>query len=156
MKHDTSRLSLIARPLRPGDLPQVLEMVHALAFHHGDAPLATLSDLERDALGDNPWLRLIVLARGDDLLGYAALLPLAQLQYGVRGMDLHHLYVVPAARGTGAGRLLVDAAVARAKADGCRYLSVGTAPDNVDAQHVYRALGFSERPKPGPRFSVKW
>ena len=142
----------LIRPILETDLPEVLSMIHALAAHHGDAPVTTLEDLRRDALGMHPWLQVLV-APG---LGYAALCPLAQLQFGVRGMDMHHLFVVETARGSGVGRALIDASIAHAKAQECRYLTVGTHPDNRAAQAVYRAAGFEDLPVSGARFRMKW
>ena len=140
------------RSVQEADLPCVLEMIHALAAHHGDSAATTLDDLRRDMLGPSAWVQALV-APG---LGYAALTPLVQLQFGVRGMDLHHLFIVPAARGRGVGRALVAASKAHAKAQGCRYLAVGTHPENRAAQQMYLALGFDALERPGPRFRMKW
>lgn len=140
------------RPVIESDLPDVLHMVHALAAHHGDPVVATLEDLRRDMLGPHPWVHGLV-ATGQ---GYAALCPLAQVQFGVRGMDVHHLYIEPAARGRGVGRALMAAAQRYAAGLGCRYLTVGTHPDNVAAQAMYRAIGYDVIGDAGPRFRVKW
>ncbi|MEQ6249196.1 GNAT family N-acetyltransferase [Sulfitobacter sp. HNIBRBA3233] len=141
--------------VRPQDIDPLLEMVRALARHHGDAAQITRAALERDVLGPAPWLR-VLLARYDSVVGYAALVPLAQLQFGVRGMDMHHLYVVPQARGQGVARALIDASVALAREAGCRYMTVGTHPGNAPAAAVYRAMGFDDLPPPGPRFRIRW
>lgn len=140
------------RPIHEPDLSEVLEMIHALAAHHGDPVAVTLDDLRRDALGPHPWLRVLVAPQQ----GYVALCPLAQLQFGVRGMDMHHLFVVADARGQGVGRALIAAAISYAKEEGCRYMMVGTHPDNVAAQGVYRSAGFENLPASGPRFRMKW
>lgn len=140
------------RPVVDTDLPHILKMVHALAVHHGDPVVVTLGDLKRDFFGSHPWVHgLIAVGQG-----YAALCPLAQVQYGVRGMDVHHLYVEPEARGHGVGRALMDAAQRYAQGLGCRYLTVGTHPDNDAAQAMYRAIGYEGLGPAGPRFRVKW
>jgi GNAT superfamily N-acetyltransferase len=147
---------ILTRPVTASDLPDVCDMAHALAAHHGDHATLTLADLDRDMLGQSPWLRCLVAEHAGIRVGYAALVPLAQLQFGVRGMDLHHLFVRPEVRGQGVGRLLIDASIAEARALGCRYLTVGTDPKNAVAQQVYRAAGFDDLPPPGPRFRLKW
>lgn len=144
----TTRLATAA------DLPRVCQMAHALAEHHQDAPTLTLDMLRRDALGEVPWVRIIVACRGESVVGYAALCPLVQLHFGVRGMDMHHLFVAQEARGQGVGRALIMASLAQAKAEGCRYVGVGTHPDNHAAQQVYLNAGFESRPA-GPRFRIK-
>ncbi|MEP5031739.1 MAG: GNAT family N-acetyltransferase, partial [Marinomonas sp.] len=111
-----------------------------------------LEDLRRDTLGAAPWVHVLI-AEG---AGYAALCPMAQLQFGVRGMDLHHLFVVPEVRGDGVGRALVEASLALTKELGGRFMTVGTDPENFAAQDTYRALGFEQRDASGPRFSMKW
>jgi ribosomal protein S18 acetylase RimI-like enzyme len=140
------------RPVTEADFPDVLPMVHALAAHHGDAPVATIDDLRRDTLGTQPWVQMLV-AEG---AGYAAMYPLVQLQFGVRGMELHHLYVADHARGLGVGRGLIAASLAQARAQGCQYMTVGTDSANAAAQAVYRAIGFEAMGEAGPRFRMKW
>lgn len=140
------------RPVTEADLPEVLRMVHALAAHHNDRAQATLDDLRRDVLGAHPWIHLLV-AQG---VGYAALSPLAQLQFGVRGMDMHHLFGDSHARGRGIGHALISASLELTRGLGCRYMTVGTHPDNLAAQAVYRAVGFEQIDGAGPRFRKKW
>ena len=146
---------LSTRLAKVGDLPDVLAMVHALAAHHGDVATATLTDLERDVLHGTPWITLIVAEEKEGLLGYAALCPLVQLQFGARSMDMHHLFVKQAARGQGVARRLITAAMDHSKQLGCRYIMVGTHPENTPAQEIYLAAGFSAAPPPGPRFRIK-
>lgn len=127
------------RPATPDDLPDLLDMVTALAAHHGDPCRATLDSLTRDLMGGD-WARALIAPQG-----YATLIPRASLQNGTRGMDMHHLFVRPAARGTGLGRALVTACIDHCRTIGCTFLLVGTHPDNTRAQSFYRALGFQPR-----------
>lgn len=140
------------RPLVETDVPDVVRMICALATHHGDVATVDDASLRRDALGPHPWLHVLV-AEGK---GYCALYGQAQAQYGVRGMEVHHLYVEPAARGSGFGRALMDAARTHAQTLGCRYLTVGTHVDNEAAQAMYHAIGFDRMDTAGPRFRMKW
>lgn len=140
----------IARP----DLPELLRLLTALAAHHGDRADSSVARLARDVLGPAPWLHVIVAERGGALIGYAALCPLAQMQFGQRGVDLHHLFVDAQWRGTGAGRGLIDAALAKAKSLGASYVRVATTPDNRAAQVFYEGCGFTRRPEGGPRFGL--
>ena len=139
------------RPAQKSDLPMVLDLAHALAAHHGDTATLTLAALERDCLGPAPWLTLLVAEGVTGLHGYAALCPQMQLQFGARGMDLHHLFVCDTARGRGIGKALVEAALEHAKAQGCSYVTVGTDTKNRRAQGFYRAAGFDQI-TPDPRF----
>lgn len=140
------------RPLEPTDLPALLPMIEALARHHGDTSAATLDSLRRDLTGPAPWLSVLLAEGAAGPLGYAATLPHAQLHFGTRGLDLHHLLVRPEARGRGLGTALVTAVIEQAKARGCHYLAVGTDPANSAAQRFYRGLGFTPRRDAPHRF----
>lgn len=135
------------------DQAELLLLVQALTRHHADEPKITAEALARDVFGAEPWFRVLVAEGEAGLLGYAATLPLARLGYGVRGMDLHHLFVVEAARGTGVGRALVAACEVLAQGLGCSYLIIGTHPDNHAAHACYRALGYAQMPRTSIRFS---
>ncbi|NNE51183.1 MAG: GNAT family N-acetyltransferase [Sulfitobacter sp.] len=130
-------------------------MVRALAAHHGDLATVQLEDLHRDTMGDAPWATLLVAVQVQEPVGYALLCPLIQLQYGARGMDMHHLFVRPDQRGKGLSHALIDASLNAARAAHCRYLTVGTQGDNRVAQRVYLRAGFDPLPPPGPRFRIK-
>jgi ribosomal protein S18 acetylase RimI-like enzyme len=58
---------------------------------------------------------------------------------------LAELYVVPAMRGRGLGRALMNAAMDLARAEGADYMDLGTAETDVAARALYESLGFSNR-----------
>jgi ribosomal protein S18 acetylase RimI-like enzyme len=58
---------------------------------------------------------------------------------------LAELYVVPARRGQGLGRALMEAAMDVARAEGATYMDLGTSEDDVAARALYESLGFSNR-----------
>ena len=65
---------------------------------------------------------------------------------------LAELYVVPALRGRGLGRALLDAAIALARDRGADHMDLGTSDDDVAARALYESAGFTnrERPPDGP------
>ena len=132
----------VIRPVERGDLTDLCAMIHALAAHHGDRAQADAATLERDLLGDRPWLSGLVADAAGRLQGYAILCPRAQVHLGLRGADLHHLYVAEAARGQGLGRRLTMGAADLARDQGCRFLVVSAEADNVAAHAFYRRAGF--------------
>jgi carbonic anhydrase len=96
---------------------------------------------------------LIVLDGDDGLAGCV----------GVRRLEgttceLKRLYLRPSERGGGRGRLLLEAAIDRARALGYRSMRLDTLPVMDAAQGLYRAAGFVEipsyraNPVPGARF----
>lgn len=75
-----------------------------------------------------------------------------------RSAELKRLYVRPHARGSGAGRALVEAALAAARAAGYERVVLDTVPGMESAQALYRSLGFVDiapyrhNPVPGAAF----
>jgi ribosomal protein S18 acetylase RimI-like enzyme len=58
---------------------------------------------------------------------------------------LAELYVVPARRGQGLGRALMEAAIELARTRGADYMDLGTGEDDVAARALYESLGFDNR-----------
>lgn len=140
------------RPALPSDLSAIMIMVEALTRHHNDVPRLTLETLERDLFGAVTWFHVLVAECRGDLVGYAALLPLARLGHGERGMDLHHLFVTKPARHLGTGTLLVRAAEQMARECGCSYVIIGTHPENAAAQDFYVARRYHSISNTSKRF----
>ncbi|MGQ3279001.1 MAG: GNAT family N-acetyltransferase, partial [Shinella sp.] len=84
---------LTIRAARPGDLQQILDMITLLAECHGDIAKIAAVDLDRDLFGANPWITALVAEANGRLIGYALLVPTYRATEGLRGMDLHHLFV---------------------------------------------------------------
>lgn len=145
----------VIRAARPADIERICQMVRQLAAHHGDTPTLTREDLARDLFGEQPWITILVAEMGGKLIGYAAMCGLIRLQFGARGMDLHHLFTEADFRGRGVGQSLIEACKLEATGLSCRYLAVGTHPDNHEAQTFYTSLGFERRDAHPPRFFIQ-
>ena len=86
----------------------------------------------------------LLLARGTDgtPLGSIGVRSLAPEEVG----ELKRLYVVPAARGSGLGRALAEAAVEAARGLGHRELRLDTLPSMTAAIAMYEQMGFTRMP----------
>ncbi len=84
---------------------------------------------------------ILIVERGGEVVGTCALLP-----HSAEVVELIKMAVVPAARGLGIGRLLGDAAIARARELGFRRIELMSHTSLAPAIQLYRALGFVEIP----------
>lgn len=110
-------------------------------------------DRIRDARGRALHCPILVAARdpGGELLGCVTYVPGAGNQFAdleVEGeAGFRMLGVASAARGRGVGRALVEACLARARADGRSGLAISTGPEMATAHRLYRRLGFRRAPE---------
>jgi ribosomal protein S18 acetylase RimI-like enzyme len=58
---------------------------------------------------------------------------------------LEELYVVPALRGKGIGRELLDAAMETARSEGATHMELGTSENDEAARALYESAGFTNR-----------
>lgn len=88
---------------------------------------------------------VIFVAEGADgrLVGFTQLYPTFCSVRAAATFVLYDLFVAAEARGTGAGRALMDAAEAHAAATGAARLELSTAKTNTVAQSLYESQGWA-------------
>jgi ribosomal protein S18 acetylase RimI-like enzyme len=141
-------------PAKAEDIQDVAALIAAFRSWWGkDEP--TLEQIRETTavLIDDPNTEFLLAAPGDG----APAAGVCQLRYRLSvwtGTDdcwLEDLYVDDAARGTGLGRALVEAAFERARARGCRRMELDVNESNTEALAFYKSLGFTTEPKPPGR-----
>jgi ribosomal protein S18 acetylase RimI-like enzyme len=87
---------------------------------------------------------VVLVADGEagEALGFVQLYPCFSSVRAAPIFILSDLFVAPAARGGGVGRLLMESAVRRARAAGAVGLELATARTNATAQRLYESLGW--------------
>lgn len=93
----------------------------------------------------------VVLLAGDGPDGLAVLRFQPALWSAGQECYLAELYVVPALRGRGIGRALMEEVLATVRARGGDYIHLGTSEDDIAARALYARMGFTNREGPdGP------
>lgn len=93
---------------------------------------------------NNPQVGSILVARDQDsVIGTVNLLYTFSTALGERVALLEDMVVLAQARGAGVGSLLLEAAIAHAKAEGCKRITLLTDASNDTAQRWYAKHGFS-------------
>jgi GNAT superfamily N-acetyltransferase len=115
------------RPARPEDAAEILAMVRELAEFEQE-PLssveATEADFRRDCFGPNPRAEVLILEEEGAVLGFALFFHNYSTWLGRAGIYLEDLYLRPAARGRGLGKLLLGGVARIAKERGCRRIDL--------------------------------
>ena len=137
----------------PGDVSDLLPMLRAYCdFYRVDPSDERLRALVT-ALIDDPSEGLQLIARDSDgaaaaatsdkgtPLGFATIYWTWQTLHAARVGVLNDLFVVPASRGTGTGRALIERCRELCRERGAEKLVWETAPDNTTAQRLYDGIG---------------
>jgi GNAT superfamily N-acetyltransferase len=128
---------LVVRAGRPGDEPELLR-VFAEAARAAWAHIVSAEALDAYAARvELPWELegILVAENGEHVVGFARTAP--------ERCELHLLYTEPAAWGNGAGRMLMDAALATLAASGCEEALLWTEERNERPRRVYERYGWT-------------
>ena len=142
------------RKFRPADAPQVNRLALA-AFeqfkaHYSDWPAMAASLGRTATLAENG--EIILAERDDKIIGAVAYVAPGQPKpscFDVVWPIIRMLLVDPDSRGSGAGRLLTEQCLERARRDGSPVIALHTSPFMTVALSIYLRMGF-ERLRDGP------
>jgi len=127
------------------DIPALSALLSTLFAQEAEftpAPEAQTKGLTR--IISNPELGAIVVARdAEGIMGMVNLLFTVSTALGERVALLEDMVVTPQARGAGVGSQLLTQAIAFARAQGCRRITLLTDADNEAAQRFYEKHGFA-------------
>lgn len=134
---------MTVRPIRPGDVADVVGLVHELAAYEQAAPECQLTDdqLRVALFGDQPALFGHVGVVEDVVVGCALWFLNFSTWRGVHGIYLEDLFVTPAHRGRGLGRELLAALAALGVERGYGRLEWAVLDWNAPSIGFYRSLG---------------
>lgn len=140
---------MVVRPVRPDDLDEVVRLCAAHAeYERADYdPEGKTVGLETLLFGPSSRLHGLVADGPDGIVGYATWSREVSTWDAALYAHMDCLYLDPAARGLGVGRLLVARLVDDALAAGCRQVQWQTPAFNTRAMPFYDRLGATRKEK---------
>jgi putative acetyltransferase len=136
--------SVTIRTIQPADNPALAIIIrNALAEFGANKPGTVYYDATTDALYElflQPGSIYYVAKVAGELIGGAGIFPSPGLPDGT--CELVKMYLSPAARGKGIGKMLIDQALQFAREAGYRNVYIETMPELRKAMSVYEKFGF--------------
>jgi ribosomal protein S18 acetylase RimI-like enzyme len=142
---DEARDAAVVRVAQVADAEAVGQLLHDFQAEFDDetpGPGAIAARI-RELIGSGETVVLLAGARPPE--GLAVLRLRRSIFRPALECYLAELYVVPAMRGCGRGRRLMEAAIAEARCRGADYMDLATSEADLAARHLYERLGFSNR-----------
>lgn len=141
----STQAAFTIRPIEPRDDAKVAAIIRAVMPEFGaDGPGFAIHDTEVGAMSAayaRPRCAYFVIERSGEVLGGAGIAPLDGGDDGV--CELRKMYFLPALRGIGAGRAVIERCLAAARAAGFRRCYLETLTGMDAAQRLYLANGFA-------------
>src|SRR5262245_8934704 len=130
--------TITTRLATPDDLAPLASLFDAYRqFYEQPSDLARAQEFMRARLERKDSVVIVAESATGEMLGFCQLYPLFCSVLAAPSYVLYDLFVTPASRGTGAGRVLMLAAQAHAAQTGAARLELQTAKDNTVAQSLY-------------------
>jgi ribosomal protein S18 acetylase RimI-like enzyme len=125
------------------DVDQLAPLFDGYRQFYGRSPdLAIARKFLAERLSRNQSRVLLAQAADGTAIGFVQLFPSFSSVRAAPIYILNDLFVAPAARGRGVGRLLMNAAADAARQAGAARLTLSTAITNAPAQALYESLGW--------------
>ncbi|MGA3343889.1 MAG: GNAT family N-acetyltransferase [Terracidiphilus sp.] len=136
-------MAITIRPATPGDIPEILAFIRALAAYEREpeAVTATEADLLRDGFGPHPFFSCQIARHEGRPAGFALYFFSYSTWLGRPGLYLEDIFVEPEFRGLGIGKALLERVAAIAVEKGCPRLQWEVLDWNTPAIEFYRSMG---------------
>jgi GNAT superfamily N-acetyltransferase len=146
---------ITVRPAVPADLERLVELMEAGSLEPGREDPADLPAYRAalDEIQAHPPSDVLVAVAGDQVVGVCQFIVFRHLQRrGGRCAELESMHVHPDWRSRGVGGVLLEEAVARARAAGCFRVQLTSNVARVDAHRFYERHGFEPSHKGMKRY----
>jgi len=130
------------------DVPTILAMIRGLAIYEKLAHevRASTAQLKRDGFGRKRYFRVLLAEQNRRSIGFALYFFSYSTFLAKPTLYLEDLFVLPKARGTGAGKALLRALARAALKEGCGRMDWLVLANNSPAIDFYRRLGAQLHP----------
>jgi ribosomal protein S18 acetylase RimI-like enzyme len=142
----TSSERVAVRPARPQDADAVAALAHALSLHDNEPTGNFTPAAMRQAVFDDPRVRVLVAETGGKVVGYAMFHDSYDTANAARGLYLNDIIVEESVRGEGVARRLMAAVMREAKKQGDVFVWWVAKPTNARALAFYKKLGAVQVP----------
>jgi GNAT superfamily N-acetyltransferase len=141
--NSTPAASITIRFATVDDVPLILSFIRGLAEYEKllNAVKATEEMLRDTLFGDKPGAEVLIAEDGGAPVGFALFFQNYSTFLAQRGIYLEDLFVTPAARGRGVGRVLLQRLAALALERGCGRLEWAVLDWNAPAIGFYKRMG---------------
>ncbi len=131
------------RPATPADVPVILDFIQQLAEYEKlrDACHATEEALAITLFGSRPYAEALIAEDASGPVGFALYFHNYSTFLAKPGIYLEDLFVIPAARGAGHGKALLNALARLAVERGCGRLEWSVLDWNAQSIAFYKSLG---------------
>jgi len=126
----------------PSDAAQVARLLHDFNTEFDDPTpsIPVLTERAREFIAGGV---ITVLLAGEGPDGLAQFRFLRSIWSGALDVYLEELYVVPARRGKGIGRVLLEATMATGREGGATHIDLNTGETDTAARALYESAGFT-------------
>jgi GNAT superfamily N-acetyltransferase len=131
------------RPATVADVPLILSLIRELAVYEKleQVVSATEKDIQTALFGDHAGVEAIIALLDDEPVGFALFFPNFSTFLGKPGLYLEDLFVRPAARGSGLGRMMLEYLARLAVARGWGRMEWAVLDWNEPAIGFYKKMG---------------
>jgi GNAT superfamily N-acetyltransferase len=131
------------RPATVADVPLILSLIRELAVYEKleQVVAATEEDIQTALFGDHAGVEAIIALVDDEPVGFALFFPNFSTFLGKPGLYLEDLFVRPAARGSGLGRMMLEYLARLAVARGWGRMEWAVLDWNEPAIGFYKKMG---------------
>ena len=140
---------LLIRPIAPGDNAALARAVRDTLAEFGAAKPGTAyydeaTDHLHELFSQTPRSAYFVAEEAGEVLGGGGIFPTENLPADT--VELVKLYLLPAARGRGVGKALIEQCLQAARANGYAHIYLETTEELTQAIPLYEKLGFAYLP----------